>query len=80
MAQRPKQHNRFFPHTMTPQSVGRGTGQGWGRHNDQAFFTLQLLEVCYITKYEQTPIEVAKYECATGFTEGSDSYELRGQL
>ena len=49
VAQRPKQRNGFLPHTKTPQ----GAGQGWGRQDDQAFFTqLQLLESSLITKYE----------------------------
>ena len=52
VAQRPKQHNGFLPHTKTPQGAGQGTRQGWGRQDDQAFFTLQLLESSIITKYE----------------------------
>ena len=55
VAQRPKQRNGFLPHTKTPQGAGQGTRQGWGRQDDQAFFTLQLLEVRLITKYEQYP-------------------------
>ena len=52
VVQRPKQRNSFLPHTKTPQGAGQGTRQGWGRQDDQAFFTFQLLESSIVTKYE----------------------------